>query len=54
MSKDKDKGKEKGRVIKAGNKYLCEECRVEVPEDQPCPECKKEFEWDKIRLSIHY
>jgi len=45
----KDKKKEKHLPpIKVGEKYLCPNCRAEVPMKQPCPTCKLDIDWTKI------
>ena len=48
MAKDKEKGKEKHRPIKQGDRYICPHCQAEVPLKQDCPTCKADIDWSKI------
>ena len=41
------KGKNYG-VEKIGEKYICEDCQVEIPVHKSCPTCKKHIDWDRV------
>jgi hypothetical protein len=49
----KKEKKQKGTVIKIGEKYQCAECHQEVPIKQACPICKKEIDWDRVLVERH-
>jgi hypothetical protein len=44
----KKEKKQKGDVIKVGDRYECTECHSEVPIKKACPVCKTEIDWDRI------
>ncbi len=48
MAKDKEKKHKHLLPLRAGDKYLCPHCKVEVPAKQDCPVCKLEIDWTKI------
>ncbi len=47
MAKEK---KQKGQVIKVGEKYHCAECQQEVPIHRDCPTCKAHIDWERVFL----
>ena len=46
-------GKRKSYGVKRiEDRYVCEECRTEVPLKQACPNCKKEIDWARVLREI--
>ena len=49
MAKDKDKKKGKNLGVTAvEDHYVCNECKIDVPLHQDCPNCKKHIDWDRV------
>lgn len=53
MAKERITSKELG-VYREGDKYYCIECNSELPLKQNCPNCKKEINWDRVLMELHY
>ena len=49
---DKEKSQTIHGVYKAGDLYYCAQCHTVVKDEEACPNCHTEFDWDKIRLAF--
>jgi rubrerythrin len=50
----KTEKKQKGQVIKVGEKYECAECHADIPIHQDCPICKKHIDWDRVFMESRH
>ncbi len=48
MAKDKAKKKSRPGVTKVEDRYVCNECKQDVPIHYDCPTCKAHIDWDRV------